>query len=99
MARRASGPPANVAPEIPGADHRQAASSTRGKPGVFLRVCVLAWRRRHPGLSSTTFTGDPLGGAPLGHVPLTVSDAGSIGRSSFSMFTRFTSPLARMDVE
>src|SRR3954470_19688449 len=55
-----SGPPANVAPEIPGADHRQAASSTLEIPEGFLRVCVLACRRRHPGPSSTTSTGDPL---------------------------------------
>src|SRR4029453_8314120 len=57
----ARGPPANVAPEIPGADHRQAASSTLEIPGGFLRVCVLAWRRRHPGLSRTTSPQDPLG--------------------------------------
>jgi hypothetical protein len=28
------------------ADHRQAASSTLEIPEGFLRVCVLAWRRR-----------------------------------------------------
>jgi hypothetical protein len=29
-------------------DHRQAASSTLEIPPGFLRVCVLAWRRRWP---------------------------------------------------
>ncbi|MGZ8633666.1 MAG: hypothetical protein ACXWZZ_07395, partial [Solirubrobacteraceae bacterium] len=49
--------------EVPGADHRHAASSTLEIPEGLLRVCVLAWRRRHPGLSGATFTGDPLGDA------------------------------------
>jgi hypothetical protein len=30
------------------ADHRDAASSTLEIPEGFLRVCVLAWRRRRP---------------------------------------------------
>ncbi len=30
------------------ADHRHASSSTLEIPGVFLQVCVLAWRRRRP---------------------------------------------------
>ncbi|MGI9097477.1 MAG: hypothetical protein ACR2H2_03120 [Solirubrobacteraceae bacterium] len=40
--RGASGPPANVAPETAGADHRQAASSDLDVAGPHLRSCVLA---------------------------------------------------------
>jgi hypothetical protein len=52
---------------------------------------------RQPHRNSDPFEAAVRNGAPrwaarrLGHVPLTVSDAGSIGRSSDSMFTRFTS--------
>src|SRR3954452_13605315 len=35
-------------PKSAAADHRQAASSILEIPGVFLRICVLAWRRRRP---------------------------------------------------
>ncbi|HEX5922658.1 MAG TPA: nuclear transport factor 2 family protein, partial [Baekduia sp.] len=59
------GPPQTFHPKVPGADHRHAASSTLEIPEGFLGVCVLAWRRRHPGLSGATFTGDPLGCAPM----------------------------------
>jgi hypothetical protein len=41
-----SGPSRNVRPEMTPIDHRQAASSTLEIPLGFLRVCVLAWRRR-----------------------------------------------------
>ena len=38
----ASGPSRKVRPEIPGADHRHAASSIRAIPRVLHRICVLA---------------------------------------------------------
>jgi NAD(P)-dependent dehydrogenase (short-subunit alcohol dehydrogenase family) len=56
---RVSGPSRNVPPEILGADHRRAASSTLEIPPVFLRVCVLARRRRHPGLPRRNVTRRP----------------------------------------
>ena len=42
------GLPATSHPESATADHRQASSSTLEIPGVFHRICVLAWRRRRP---------------------------------------------------
>jgi len=42
------GPLATFHPKSATADHRQASSSTLEIPGGFLRVCVLAWRRRRP---------------------------------------------------
>jgi hypothetical protein len=42
------GLPATTRPRSAGADHRHASSSTLDMREVFLRVCVLAWRRRRP---------------------------------------------------
>src|SRR4051794_29281965 len=46
-------------------DHRQAVSSTLEIPGGFLRVCVLAWRRRQPPFPCRTSREGPLGAADV----------------------------------
>ena len=60
VALTSSGPSRDRAPEVPGADHRPATSSNLVVAGPHRRSCVLASRRRHPGIPGAPSRDDPL---------------------------------------
>src|SRR3954462_2217115 len=65
---------------MPGADHRLAASSVGAMAPPFHPPCVLASRRRHPGISGATFLGDPLVGLLDEQVVLVTGATDGLGR-------------------
>jgi len=69
---------------MPGADHRQAASSFRAMALPLRLPCVLAWRRRHPAIPRPTTEGEPL-------MATRVTVTGAAGQIGYALLFRIAS--------